>query len=229
MGRLGTRGARDFREVSPVNSPSKSGPGGLALTRIILWSVVFLAIGIFAFVMIDRRGGDQDSADVAGTGATIGGPFTMTAGNGKLFTQANLAGRPYAIFFGYTRCPDICPDTLGRMAALREAMGADAARYDMVFVSIDPDHDTPAEVGKYVALFGAPIIGLAGTPQQVATIAKAYHVYYAKAAGAGGAAIMDHSAAVLLIDARGQFVTTIDAAESQDMAIGKLKRMIGKT
>mgnify|MGYP000019249319 CR=1 FL=1 len=197
----------------------------ISTARIILWSVVFLALGAFAFLLIERQATQGDAGAVFAQ-SPIGGPFTMTGPDGKAFTNKSLAGRPYAIFFGYTRCPDICPTTLARMGALRKAMGADGGKFDLVFVSVDPGHDKPADMARYAALFGTPVIGLTGTEAQVAQIAKAYHIFYRKVPQPNGDYIMDHSAAVLLVDAKGNFVTTIDAEESQDMAIGKLRRRL---
>jgi protein SCO1/2 len=159
--------------------------------------------------------------------AAIGGAFAMTDQNGHPVSNATLKGKPYAIFFGFTRCPDVCPTTLNRLVQLRKKLGPDAERINILFVSVDPEQDRPADIGRYLALFDSPIVGLSGNAAQLAQIVRAFHVYYRKVPLEGGDYTVDHTATVFLMDADGQFVTTIDHAESQEMALAKFKRVIG--
>ena len=94
----------------------------------------------------------------------IGGPFTLTDSKGLPFSSVKLAGKPFAIFFGFTHCPDVCPTTLARLARLRRQLGRGDDSFAIVFVTVDPERDGPQEVGRYTALFGTPVIGLTGTP-----------------------------------------------------------------
>ena len=103
----------------------------------------------------------------------------------KPFASTRLAGKPFAIFFGFTHCPDVCPTTLARLTRLRRALGQGDEAFQIVFVSVDPERDGPAEVGAYAKLFDTPVIGLTGTPAQVDQVKKQYAVYSAQGAGQG--------------------------------------------
>lgn len=171
-----------------------------------------------------QNGGSRpaDSSDLQ-----IGGPFTLVAPDGRPFTQANLAGKPYAIYFGFIRCPDVCPTSLARLARLRHKLGADGSKFAIVFVSVDPGHDKPADVGRYAALFGTPIIGLTGSEAQLATIEKAWGVYVQKVPQPGGDYTIDHSAVTYLMTRDGRFSALIDHDEPDDAALAKLRAVIG--
>ena len=197
----------------------------IVIVRRLLWAAVALAalVGLIAvFAPKDEPGATRAYAD------TFGGPFTLAAPDGRTVSDKTLAGKPYAIFFGFTRCPEVCPTTLARMASLREQLGADGMKFDIVFVSVDPEHDKPADVGSYISLFKTPIYGLTGTPAQLAQIQKGYGVYVKKVPLEGGDYTIDHTAAIFLMDARGKFVTTIDYHESDRTALEKLKRIVAE-
>ena len=157
---------------------------------------------------------------------SLGGPFTLVDSKGQPFASSRLAGRPYAMFFGFTHCPDVCPTTLGRLAKLRRQMGSDDS-FQVVFVTVDPERDGPAEVGAYAKLFDTPVIGLTGTPAQIERVKKQYAVFSAKSPQPGGDYSVDHSASVLVMDEAGQFVATIAPEESDAAALAKLKRVTG--
>lgn len=198
---------------------------GKGPSRVIVWLALLLLVGGLALVAIVRGGAGAGSA--AGQYAhAFGGPFTLTAPDGSTVTEKTLAGKPYAIFFGFTRCPDVCPTSLARMARLRKQLGPDGVKFNIVFVSVDPGHDKPANLGSYVALFGTPIIGLTGTDAQLAQIKKGYGVYSAKVPQPGGDYTIDHTAAIYLMTATGAFSGTIDHQESDAAALEKLKRLI---
>ncbi len=156
---------------------------------------------------------------------TIGGPFTLTASDGKPFASTRLQGRPAAIFFGFTRCPDVCPTTMARLAKLRRQLGNDDV-FSIVFVSVDPERDRPEDVGRYAELFGTPVIGLTGSPAEIAQVKKQFGVYSAKAPLPGGDYSVDHTAAVFVMDRDGKFVSTIAPEEPDDAALAKLKRVV---
>ncbi|GHD04005.1 SCO family protein [Novosphingobium pokkalii] len=158
----------------------------------------------------------------------IGGPFTLTAPDGKTVTEQALAGKPFAIFFGFTRCPDVCPTSLARMARLREKLGADGLKFAIVFVSVDVGRDKPADLGRYVGLFGTPILGLTGTQAQIDAIKRGYGVYSAKVSQPGGDYTIDHTAAIYLMDRHGQFANLITYDEPDDSALAKLKALIAQ-
>ncbi|MCA3255821.1 MAG: SCO family protein [Alphaproteobacteria bacterium] len=193
--------------------------------RIGLWALVGLAAaGLGVLAMTGRLA--PAAPAVESYGAAIGGPFELVDPAGRTVTDRSLRGRPFAIFFGFTRCPDVCPTTLSRLAQLRSKLGADGDAFDIVFVSVDPGHDSPADIGAYVDLFDTPILGLTGSETQIAAAAKAYHVYYGKVDQPGGDYTIDHSATVFLMGRRGQFVATIDMEEGDKPALAKLRRLI---
>jgi protein SCO1/2 len=197
---------------------------GLARLRTALWLVLGVAALVGLAVIYDRG---HPAGDPASDYAhAFGGPFTLTAPDGSTVTESTLAGKPYAIFFGFTRCPDVCPTSLARMARLRKQLGPDGMKFNIVFVSVDPGHDKPADLGNYVALFGTPILGLTGTDAQLEQIKKGYGVYSAKVPQPGGDYTIDHTAAIYLMTARGEFSGTIDHQESDAVALEKLKRLI---
>jgi protein SCO1 len=204
--------------------PGTKAGGRLRVIRIALWGLVALAAGVAAYLFVQGQSAPPSPAQ--SYASEIGGSFVLTDPAGKAVSNETLKGKPFAIFFGFTRCPDVCPTTLNRMAALRKQLGADWDRFNIVFVSVDPGHDKPADIGQYVALFGTPIIGLTGTEAQIAQIVKAYHVFYEKVPQPGGDYMIDHTATVFLMGRQGEFVTTIDHQEGQDTALAKLKRLI---
>ncbi len=135
-------------------------------------------------------------------GAQIGGKFVLVDDNGKPFTDAELKGKWHLVFFGYTHCPDICPTALNDLSLALNQLGAKEKQVDIVFISVDPERDTPGVLKSYVESFSGPIVGLTGTPKEVAEAAKDYHVYYAKHPTADGGYEMDHSAVIYIMDPR---------------------------
>lgn len=196
-----------------------------AQVRIWLWVAVAIAAVATgaAYLLRDRVPPSRAAESYANA---FGGSFDMVDQNGKVVTDRTLRGKPYAIFFGFTRCPDVCPTTLSRIAALRKQLGSDGDKFNIVFVSVDPEHDKAKDIGSYLTLFNTPIIGLTGSDAQIARTVKAFHVYYAKVPIEGGDYTIDHTASVFLMDRDGKFVATIDHKESQKTALDKLKRLI---
>jgi protein SCO1/2 len=139
--------------------------------------------------------------------SAIGGPFALTDEDGARVDQGILTGRWSLVFFGYTFCPDVCPATLSSLAAAIDRLGGKANAVQVVFITVDPDRDTPAQLKAYLASPSFPkrLIGLTGTAADIAAVAKAYHVYYQKA-GAGAGYSVDHTSVVYLMDPHGRFV-----------------------
>jgi len=138
--------------------------------------------------------------------AAVGGPFHLVDQRGAPADQRILAGKWSAVFFGYTFCPDVCPMTLTTLAQAIDRLGPKAAQVQVVFVSVDPERDTPAQLATYLSspAFPKATIGLTGTPAEVAAAALAYHVYYKKA-GTGPDYSVDHTAIIYLMDPQGRF------------------------
>jgi protein SCO1/2 len=158
--------------------------------------------------------------------ADIGGPFTLTDQHGHTVTEADLKGKPTLLFFGFTYCPDVCPTTLAHMSAWLKALGPDADRVNVVYVTIDPERDTRAVLAAYLKPFDPRILGLTGTPAQIAQIAREYRVYYKKIPLEGGGYTMDHSAVIYGLDRHGQFDQTLSYEEPDAKAVAAVKAMI---
>ena len=194
----------------------------LSRLRLMLWIIV----GVVATGMVVLIWRQSEPQQVASTPlAPIGGSFTLAGTDGKPFASSKLNGRPAAIFFGFTHCPDVCPTTLARLAKLRRQLGQGDGALSIVFVSVDPERDTPAEVGNYLELFDTPVVGLTGTPAQVEQVKKQFGIYSRKVEQPGGGYSVDHTASVILLDRNGQFVATLSPEEGDQVALEKLKRI----
>lgn len=156
----------------------------------------------------------------------IGGAFELLDRDSRPFTDANLRGRPFAMYFGYIRCPDVCPTTLMRLANWRRLLGAEGEKLQIVFVSVDPEIDTPQSVGAYVDLFRASMIGLTGTQAQIEAITRAYRVVYMKVPQPSGGYNIDHSTSVYLMDSAGNFSDVLSPMDTDEEAMGKLRRLL---
>jgi protein SCO1/2 len=189
--------------------------------RILLWVLVALALAGMAVVLLRQPGSETAQS----SSVELGGPFTLTAADGQTFSSTALAGKPYAIFFGFTHCPDVCPTTLARLVKLRRQLGQGDQPFQIVFVSVDPERDGPAEVRNYLSLFPDPIIGLTGTQARVDHAKRQFGIFSQKVPDKSGGYTVDHSAAVLLFDRQGDFVATISAEENDRVALDKLKRI----
>ena len=192
-----------------------------------LWGLVALALaGTAALFLIEREKSERPPQATAGpVKASLGGPFTLVGGDGKPFSSQALGGKPYAIYFGFTRCGDICPTTLSRLVRLRrEAANDEAMR--IVFVTIDPANDGPREVGQYARLFNAPIIGLTGSEDEIDQVKKQFGIFARPSPHAAMGSEMEHSAIVLLFDRSGNFTGTIAPDEPDADALLKMKRLV---
>jgi protein SCO1 len=158
---------------------------------------------------------------------TVGGAFQLVDQNGRPVDQRLLNGKWTAVFFGYTYCPDACPTELQELAAVQDQLGAKSRDFQIVFVTIDPARDTPAKLKAYLSTHGFPtgVVGLTGTPDQVAKAAKAYHVYYARE-GAGSDYLMDHSVATYLMNPDGRFAAVLAPGESPQAVASQILRQM---
>ena len=166
-----------------------------------------LAAGLVAALLVagllwGLGGPVSDNGDGGQTG--IGGPFTLTDHTGKQVTDSDFRGRYMLVYFGYTFCPEICPTELQDVSEALELLGKDADKIAPIFISVDPDRDTVEQMAGYVPLFHKKLIGLTGTKEQIAAVAKAYRVYYARQ-GDGAEYEMDHSSIIYFMDPDGQY------------------------
>lgn len=196
--------------------------------RLLLWGLV--AIAAIAFLYLQSRPAADGLPPARSTDlplAGIGGPFTLTGSDGQPFSSASLAGKPYALFFGFTHCPDVCPTTLARLTKLRRELGRGEDAFAIVFVTVDPERDGPAEVGRYAALFATPVIGLTGSPAAIDRVKDQFGVFSQRTPLPGGDYSVDHTASVFLVDENGRFQSTIALDEGDPAALAKLKRLVG--
>lgn len=178
--------------------------------RLLLIIVAGFLIGAIAGATVLVLTGSFSGPTVATSGkALIGGPFTLVDQHGKTVTDQDFRGRFMLVFFGFTHCPDICPAELQVMSASLDALGPDGAEVVPIFVTLDPERDTPAIMGDYVENFGSRFVGLTGSPDAIAAAAKAYRIAYSKFQEhpAKSDYSIDHSALVYLMGKDGEYVT----------------------
>jgi protein SCO1/2 len=159
--------------------------------------------------------------------AGIGGPFELTTHEGKRLSSGELKGTPFALFFGFTHCPDVCPTTMLELSNAMKALGPDADRMRFLFVSVDPERDTPEQLKLYLSNFDPRITGLVGTPEEIAAAAKAYRAIYEKVPTKDGGFTFNHTALVYLMGRDGRLVGTINYQEGAEAQLKKLRRLIG--
>ncbi len=195
-----------------------TGRGRLGLVAL----VAIIAIGAAAAIGYQiARGGAQSPA----TSLAIGGPIDLTAETGRRFTSADLGGKPFAVFFGFTHCPNVCPTTLSDLTLDLGQLGPLADRLKVLFVTVDPERDTPQSLKDYLTAFDPRITGLSGTADEIASLAKAYRVFYQKVPTEGGDYTMNHTATVFLMNGKGALSGTISLEEEQAVRVAKLKRL----
>lgn len=185
---------------------------------IIIWAAALFAAAVVAGVLYLTMSPERARA-------AIGGPFRLTSQTGEIIDSESLKGRPYAIFFGFTYCPEICPTTMMDMAHLIDKLGAEAKDFKVYFVSVDPERDTPEALGRYLSAFGPHMVGLTGSADEIAQVAREFRVYYKKVPIGDGNYTIDHSAFVYLMGADGRFVNVLQYQEPDDKALAKLKKL----
>ena len=173
-------------------------------------AVIALALGLITMVVVGGRQQAAQTTDAATGQPLVGGPFTLTDQDGQAVTEKILEGKWSLVFFGFTYCPDYCPTTLGVLNAVQERMGDKAKDLQIVFISIDPERDTPQMLKDYLSSDGFPdgVIGLTGTPEQVAQVAKEYRAFYQKV-GEGEGYTMNHGLPVYLMGPDGKFRSAV--------------------
>jgi len=191
--------------------------------RIVLWCMVALFAGVSAYLWLSQN---QSQQSVIEDRITIGGPFELVTNTGNPITQEAFSGRPHALFFGFTHCPDICPTTLLDAAGWLKGLGPDANNLDFYFFSVDPERDTPEVLNDYVNAFDSRITGVTGPVAEMDKALKAYRIYAKRVELEDDDYTMDHSAAVLLFRADGSLQGTISYGENPDTALAKLRRLV---
>ena len=193
-------------------------------TRIFVISIAFLAgLALFSAIVVVF---DLFSMPAAQTVATIGGSFRLTDQNGRTVSDQDLKGHPFLVFFGFTHCPDVCPTTLFEVSEILRSLGPDANGTRALFITVDPERDTPAVMKDYLSNFDPHLWGLTGDPAAVAAVAKTYRVYYKKVPLDDGGYTMDHTAIVYLMDRNGRFVAPFNLKRSAEAAAADLRRYL---
>jgi protein SCO1/2 len=161
--------------------------------------------------------------------SAIGGPFTLVDNNGQTVTDRTYRGKWLLVFFGYTHCPDVCPTTLNSIAAALRQLGPAAASVQPLFITVDPQRDTPRVLANYVRAFDPRIIGLTGTTEQIAAVAREYRVYFsADETPEQRDYQLDHSAFVYVMNPQGKFVQLFGGATANDKIAARLRQLMGQ-
>jgi protein SCO1 len=179
---------------------------------------LFLIFGVIVFVT------GRPFSPIGQAIAAIGGPLNLEDQNGKSFTDAQMKGHPFLVFFGFTHCPDICPTTLFDMSQMMKALGSDADRVGVLFITVDPDRDTSKVLKDYLSNFDPRLRGLTGDQAQIDAAIKEYRVYAKKVPLENGDYTMDHTAIVYLMDKDGRFVAPFNMSRTPEAEAADLRR-----
>ncbi len=179
-------------------------PALIAGPILFLIGLIGLGVGFFAF---------KPAPVVQTTASLVGGPFALTDHDGKPLTDADMKGKPFLVFFGFTHCPDICPAKLFEISQVLNIVEKDKPEISALFVSVDPERDTPEILKNYVSSFNPRIVGLTGDQASIDNVVKAYRAYAKKVPQEDGEYTMDHTSIVYLMNGKGEFVTSLDMSK----------------
>ncbi len=194
-------------------------------SRLLLVISAFLA-GLVLFLGVVLFMSGSGTLPAIRSAVAIGGPFQLIDQSGRAVTEQDFKGRPFLVFFGFTNCPDICPTTLFDVSEVMRALGRDADRTAALFVTVDPERDTPEKMKDYLSSFDPHLRGLTGDPAAIAAAEKAYRVYSKKIPTDGGGYTMDHTAIVYLMDKQGNFVAPFNLKRRPEESAADLLRYL---
>jgi len=193
-------------------------------------SLAPLALALCASLGLAACGQQQPAERPPLEGAALGGPFTLVDKDGKTVTWDQFKGRWRIVYFGYTFCPDACPldvqSLMRGFSTFEKEHPSEAAKVQPIFISIDPERDTPEVVGQWTAAFGPRLLGLTGTPEQVKQAVKAFAAYYAKGKETPGGYLMDHSRIAYLMDAQGKPIAMLPVDKGPDAVAAELAKWV---
>lgn len=202
-----------------------SAPRGLRIFQVALW----LTLAVVAAYMVLPRFLAPQPAGISGAQLTpdapMDAPFALVSDEGKTVTEQDFAGKPSVWFYGFTNCPDICPTALAEIGVLLNELGTDAEKINAVFVTVDPERDTPSVLNDYMTYFDPRIVGLTGDLDAVTQMAKGRFVQFAKIPQ-GETYAMQHPAGIFLVDAAGRFAGTLDPDETMAVKLAKVRRLL---
>ena len=197
--------------------------------RIAVWIAVLLVAGVLGWLTLNITKTKDLPLAVEGP---YGVPFTLVAQDGKPITEQALRGKPSALFFGFTHCPEVCPTTLFELNGWMEKVDPAGDKLNAYFVTVDPERDTPEIMNQYVSNVSKRITGISGPPDKIADVVKGFRVYAKKVPvdenNPNGDYTMDHTASVFLLDGQGRFAGTIAYGENPDTAVKKLENLVTK-
>jgi protein SCO1 len=195
----------------------------VSVLRIALWGAVAMFVAVLGWQVFEVVQRPPNAAIAIGT------PFDLARADGGRVASTELEGKPYAVFFGFTHCPEVCPTTLYGLSQLLPTLGPAAADLRVFFITVDPARDTAPFLANYLANFDPRIEGLVPTAPELPSLAKGFRVFYEKVPTSDGEYTMNHTASVFLFGRDGTFAGTL--AYGEDMAISKAKlaRLIGAT
>lgn len=205
----------------------------LRRVRLVAWALVavlgFLSAVLFiGWWQIDGPGSraPQSGAlqEIPGV-PQIGGAFSLINHRGDRVTDKHFLGKPKLVFFGFTHCPDVCPTTLLEITNRLEKLGPAANRIQVLFISADPERDTPAQMAEYISSFDPRIVGLTGSQAEIDAVAKAYRAIVRRVPNTEGGYTVDHTASVFMMDSNDRLVGLIDFHEQEEMALSKMRRL----
>ncbi len=200
----------------PLQPSKKTKPGiGLSPRTLAIVGAGFIVAGVAMMYALQPRPQGE---------ALVGGPFELVDADGKTVTDADFRGHPFLVYFGYTHCPDVCPTTLAEISAVLEKAGDKPIK--ALFITVDPQRDTAKVMADYVSSFDKRIIGLSGSPEEIAAAEKEYRVYARKAPGKDGDYTMDHSSIVYLMNAEGKFVEAFNLDRKPEAAAQELLKRL---
>jgi len=198
---------------------------------VFLAALIALTIGTAGLLFVMLPGEETDFPQRSSGAALIGGPFELVKHDGSTVTNETFKGELMLIYFGFTFCPDVCPTELQIMSTALDLVGEDAAQVRPILISIDPERDTVEAMAQYVAHFHPQMTGLTGTPDQIATAAKAYRIYYQRVEdpSSNAAYTMDHSSIVYLMDKEGQFITHFGPGTKPEKMAETIRAALGNS
>ena len=205
--------------MSPSMRPAR------VMTRFLPVLAAFICGLVLVFAAIVHFSG-RSGSPIGSAIAAVGGPFHLEDQNGKPISDQDFKGRPFLVFFGYTHCPDVCPTTLFEISEVIKTLGKDADRAGAIFITVDPERDTPAALKDYLSSFDPHLRGLTGDPAAVEAAIKAYRVYAKKVPLKDGDYTMDHTAVVYLMDKDGHFVSPFNLKQTPEAAAEQLRRYL---
>jgi protein SCO1 len=192
------------------------------------WSYLIVTCAVLITILVGVAAANRFVGEEVGTPSIgISGHFTLMTPDGSTVTDQNFRGKWLVIYFGYTFCPDLCPTALSDISAALQRLGPMADKVQPLFITVDPQRDTPQVIADYVGSFDRRLIGLRGTPEQTAAAAAAYHVYYApRKLGYEGEYVVDHSSFIYVLNPQGQFVKLLTGDLPGHSMADELRRLM---